>query len=270
VWGSRRIGGLSLIGESRRAKCGDPSPGSDRDSGPISGPIRSDHRTPAIGDDRGDGQSGMPTWIPASAGMTGGWAGREVWTGAACWRLKSAKQASGPESGSKLPQSIAGRGYIGLRVGHTLPFMYATHEHGQHLCSCVQSVACSGFLNGGTGTLACGGGLSLGHRQECLCHPRADSQWGPLAIPFYAGIIESCVNGRECFPIKSAWFPRRRGATRSWSRRFRVAFLTGARLKRQRKMPERRSNFISKTLPPIRKASPKITRTRPYSQLSFR
>jgi len=34
----------------------------------------------------------------------------------------------------------------GPRVAHTLPFMYAPHEQGQHLCHRVLSVACSGFL----------------------------------------------------------------------------------------------------------------------------
>jgi len=32
------------------------------------------------------------------------------------------------------------------RVAHTLPSMYAPHEHGQHRCHRVLSVACSGFL----------------------------------------------------------------------------------------------------------------------------
>jgi hypothetical protein len=34
----------------------------------------------------------------------------------------------------------------GPRVARTLPFMYAPHEHGQHLSYRVLSVACSGFL----------------------------------------------------------------------------------------------------------------------------
>jgi hypothetical protein len=36
--------------------------------------------------------------------------------------------------------------YVRSRVAHTLPFMYASHEHGQHLCHRVLPVACSGFL----------------------------------------------------------------------------------------------------------------------------
>jgi len=34
------------------------------------------------------------------------------------------------------------------RVAHALPFMYAPHEHGQHLCHHVPPVACSGILTG--------------------------------------------------------------------------------------------------------------------------
>jgi hypothetical protein len=32
------------------------------------------------------------------------------------------------------------------RVAHTMPFMHAPHEHGQHLCHRVLCVACAGFL----------------------------------------------------------------------------------------------------------------------------
>jgi hypothetical protein len=43
-----------------------------------------------------------------------------------------------------MPWLVRGRRY--RRVADTLPFMYAPHEHGQHLCHRVLSAACSGFL----------------------------------------------------------------------------------------------------------------------------
>jgi hypothetical protein len=52
----------------------------------------------------------------------------------------------------------------------------APYEPGQHLGYRVLSVAGSGFSS--TGTLACAlcmGDISIGHRQECLCHAHAKS-----------------------------------------------------------------------------------------------
>jgi hypothetical protein len=52
-----------------------------------------------------------------------------------------------------------------------LPFMYAPHEPGQHLCHRVQSVACSGFLT--VADIKCGVGAT----------PDGKSSAGPVLRP---------------------------------------------------------------------------------------
>src|SRR5208283_359053 len=42
--------------------------------------------------------------------------------------------------------AVVGRPFGALRVAHTSPFMYAPHQHGQHLCHRVLTVAGSRFL----------------------------------------------------------------------------------------------------------------------------
>jgi len=55
-------------------------------------------------------------------------------------------------------------------VAHTLPFMYAPHGHGQHLCYRVLSVACSGFL-----TVA-----------DIKCDVGATRDYATVASPFFS------------------------------------------------------------------------------------